>query len=186
MAEDLDAAPADFRAALLSLRGAPTHRDVRLAEVPAPGRIAPYAAAVSGELDVHGLEASGRFVVLHDPDGQPAWEGTMRIIALVKAVVEPEVGRDELWGEVAWSWLSDALAGVPHRARGGTVTKVTSTSFGELAERPDEVTVELRASWTPTTTDLAPHIAAWTDLMAACAGIPPTPEGVRPLPGRTA
>ncbi|WP_062303502.1 DUF3000 domain-containing protein [Demequina subtropica] len=183
MASDLDSAPADFRAALLSLRDAPTHPAVRLSEVPAPHRIAPYAAAVQGE--VEGVEASGRFVILHDPDGQPAWDGTMRIVALVKAVADPEVGRDDLWGEVAWSWLTDALAGTPHHARGGTVTKVTSESFGELAERPGEVSIELRASWTPTTTDLAPHIAAWTELMAACAGVPPTQDGVRALPGRT-
>ncbi len=186
MARDLTQAPADFRAALLSLRDAPTHDAVSLTEVPAPGRIAPYAAAISGEVETDGFDASGRFVVLHDPDGQPAWQGTMRVIALVKAVVEPEVGRDELWGEVAWSWLSESLDGVPHRALGGTVTKVSSASFGELAERPEEVAIELRASWTPTTTDLAPHIAAWTELMAACAGVPPTPEGVRTLPGRTA
>ncbi|SEI88464.1 DUF3000 domain-containing protein [Demequina mangrovi] len=183
MASDLDAAPPDFRAALLSLRDAPTHPSVRLTEVPAPHRIAPYAAAISGEVD--GIEASGRFVILHDPAGQAAWDGTMRIVALVKAVADPEVGRDDLWGEVAWSWLTEALDGAPHRARGGTVTKVTSESFGELADRPGEVSIELRASWTPTTTDLAPHIAAWTDLMAACAGVPPTPHGVRTLPGRT-
>ncbi|MFP5359085.1 MAG: DUF3000 domain-containing protein [Actinomycetes bacterium] len=186
MASDLGAAPADFRAALLSLRDAPTHPLVALTEVPAPGRIAPFAAAISGDLDGDGFDASGRFVILHDPAGQPTWEGTMRVIALVKATVESEVGRDDLWGEVAWSWLTESLAGAPHRARGGTVTKVTSESFGELADRPDEVTIELRASWTPTTTDLAPHIAAWTELMAACAGVPPTPEGVRALPGRTA
>ncbi|WP_296664370.1 DUF3000 domain-containing protein [Demequina sp.] len=186
MAGDLDTAPADFRAALLSLRHAPTHPAVTLTEVPAPGRIAPFAAAISGELDVDGYEASGRFVLLHDPDGPPAWEGTMRVIALVKAVVEPEVGRDELWGEVAWSWLSESLEAVPHRARGGTVTKVSSESYGELSGRADEVTIELRASWTPTTTDLAPHIVAWTELMASCAGVPPTPDGVSTLPGRTA
>jgi len=186
MVRHLDDAPADFRTALQSLRHAPTHPAVHLTEVPAPGRIAPYAAAISGELHDEELEASGRFVVLHDPDGQTAWEGTMRVVALVKAAVEPEVGRDELWGEVAWSWLEESLADAPHRALGGSVTKVSSTSFGELAERPDEVTIELRASWTPTTTDLAPHIAAWADLMAACAGVPPLPEGVRALPGRTA
>ncbi|WP_062385881.1 DUF3000 domain-containing protein [Demequina iriomotensis] len=183
MANDLDAAPADFRAAITSLRDAATHPLVLLTEVPAPHRIAPYAAAISGEMADY--EASGRFVILHDPAGQPAWDGTMRIVALVKAVADAEVGRDELWGEVAWSWLTDSLAGAPHRARGGTVTKVTSESFGELSDRPGEVSIELRASWTPTTTDLAPHIAAWTDLMAACAGIPPTPDGVRALPGRT-
>lgn len=184
MAGDLDSAPADFRDALLSLRDAPTRRDVHLHEVPAPSRIAPYAAAVSGELDAQDLEASGRFVFLHDPAGQDAWDGTMRIIALVKAQVEPEVGRDDLWGDVAWSWLEESLAAVPHRALAGTVTKVTNTSYGELAERPDEVHIEIRASWTPTTPDLAPHIAAWTDLMAACAGVPPAPEGVIALPGR--
>ncbi|WP_062293512.1 DUF3000 domain-containing protein [Demequina phytophila] len=183
MASDLSEAPADFREALLSLRDAPTHPSVRLTEVPAPHRIAPYAAAISGEIE--DLEASGRFVILHDPAGQAAWEGTMRIVALVKASADPEIGRDELWGDVAWSWLSESLAGAPHRARGGTVTKVTSQSFGEMGDRPDEVNIELRASWTPTTTDLAPHIAAWTDLMAACAGVPPTPHGVRTLPGRT-
>ncbi|WP_062378163.1 DUF3000 domain-containing protein [Demequina pelophila] len=183
MTRDIAEAPADFRDALMSLREAPTHPRVTLTEVPAPSRIAPFAAAISGEIDAP-TEASGRFVVLHDPAGQPAWEGTMRVVALVKAQVEPEVGRDELWGDVAWSWLEDALAGVPHRARGGTVTKVTSTAYGDLADRPDEVHVEIRVSWTPTTTDLAPHIAAWTQLMAACAGMPPAPEGVTVLPER--
>lgn len=186
MAGTLDDAPADFRAALLSLRHASTHAAVELREVPAPTRIAPYAAAIAGEVEVRGMEASGRFVVLHDPDGQPAWEGTMRVIALVKAQADAEVGRDDLWGEVAWSWLTDSLADVPVRACGGTVTKVTSESFGALGGRPGDVAVEIRASWTPTTTDLAPHIAAWTTLMAACAGIPPTPDGVTALPERTA
>ena len=36
------------------------------------------------------------------------------------------------------------------------------------------------------TTDIAPHLRAWADLMAACAGVPPLPEGVTMLPGKSA
>ncbi|PKQ26221.1 MAG: DUF3000 domain-containing protein [Actinobacteria bacterium HGW-Actinobacteria-4] len=186
MGRDTHDAPPAFAEALVSLRHAKVRGDVALVETPAPSRIAPYAVAINGEVNAPDAESSGRFVVLHDPAGQEAWDGTFRVVALVKAVVEAEVGTDDMWADVAWSWLADALEGVPHHARGGTVTKVVSRSFGELADRPLEVNVELRVSWTPDTTDLAPHIEAWGELLAACAGVPPVPEGVRLLHGRTA
>jgi hypothetical protein len=186
MGEDIGAAPPAFQEALRSLQGAPTRRDVTLVETPAPSRIAPYALAINGEIHADDAEASGRFVLLHDPDGQDAWEGTFRVVALVKAVVEAEVGGDDMWADVAWSWLGEALDGTPHHARGGTVTKVVSRSFGELSERAPEVNVELRVSWTPDSSDIAPHIVAWTELLASCAGVPPLPEGITMLPGRTA
>jgi len=182
MAHEAHEAPPAFREALRSLAHARTRRDVTLVETPAPSRIAPYAVAINGEIG----DASGRFVLLHDPDGQPAWDGTFRVVALVKASVEPEVGSDDLWADVAWSWLADALDGVAHHSSGGTVTKNVSRSFGALAERPDEVMVEMRVSWTPEGTDMEPHIVAWTELMAFSAGIPPTPEGVAVLHGRRA
>lgn len=183
MARDLATAPPLFQEALRSLQHARTRADVTLVETPAPARIAPYAIAIEGEVTAPDTEASGRFVVLHDPDGQEAWQGVLRIVALVKAQVENEVGVDEMWSDVAWSWLGEALEGVPHHARGGTVTKVVSRSYGELESRPSQVQVELRVSWTPEDADLAPHIGAWTDLLATCAGVPPLPEGVSMLPG---
>lgn len=185
MAQDIASAPAAFQEALRSLQRARVREDVHLVEAPAPSRIAPFAVAINGEVSVADAEGSGRFVALHDPDGQEAWDGAFRIIALVKAVVEPEVGTDEMWADVAWSWLTDALVDVPHHARGGTVTKVISRSFGDLATRPGEVTVELRVSWTPDSTDLEPHIVAWSELLALCAGVPPLPDGVRMIHGRT-
>ena len=60
--------PPDFEAALLSLRGHTLRPELTLTEIPAPTRIAPYAAALAG--DVATPEApeepagSGRFVVL--------------------------------------------------------------------------------------------------------------------------
>jgi hypothetical protein len=177
------AIPAAFREALESLQGARTRRDVRLVETPAPSRIAPFAVAINGTVLPEERQTTGRFVALHDPAGQDAWNGTFRIIALVQAQVEAEVGQDDMWADAAWSWLDEALRDIPHDQFGGTVTKVVSRSFGQLAERDDEVTVELRVSWSPTDSDLAPHIAAWTELLAMCAGVPPAPEGVSVLPG---
>lgn len=177
------AIPAAFREALVSLHGARTRRDVRLVETPAPSRIAPFAVAINGTVLPEDVETTGRFVALYDPAGQEAWNGPFRVIALVQAQVEPEVGQDDLWADAAWSWLNEALAHVPHDEFGGTVTKVVSRSFGQLAERDDQVTVELRVSWSPADSNLAPHVVAWTELLAMCAGVPPAPEGVSVLPG---
>lgn len=186
MAREFDAAPPAFDEALRSLKHAKVRNDIALVETAAPSRIAPYAVAINGEVLGVDMECSGRFVVLHDPDGQPEWDGTFRVIALVKAAVEAEVGGDDMWADVAWSWLDDAMADVPHHGRGGTVTKVVSQSFGDLADRPSDVNVELRVSWTPHGTNLEPHIVAWANLLASCAGVPPLPDGVSLLPGRTA
>lgn len=185
MAQDLHAAPAAFQEALRSLKGARTRHDVVLVETPAPTRIAPYAIAINGEITQADAEATGRFVLLHDPAGNDAWGGDFRVVALVKAQVDPEVGADDMWAEVAWSWLGDALAGVAHTERGGTVTKNVSRSFGVLADREQEVLVELRVSWTPASSDIEPHLVAWTELLAFSAGVPPTPEGVTALHGRS-
>lgn len=186
MARDIASAPPAFQQALRSLQRATTRPDVRLVEATPPTRIAPFAVAINGEVNGDDAEASGRFVVLHDPEGQEAWDGTFRVVGLVKAVVEAEVAEDGMWGQVAWAWLGEALADVPHHACGGTVTKVVSESFGELSDRASDVTVELRVSWTPESSDMKPHLLAWSELLALCAGVPPLPDGVSMLPGRTA
>ncbi len=184
MSQNRADAPREFREVLSSIAKADVRSDVRLAEVPAPNRIAPYAVALTGEVvSPDAGEASGRLVLMHDPAGQDAWEGTLRVIALVKAAVEPEVGADELWGQVAWSWIRDALHDVPHHALGGTVTKITDEAFGEIAEHGTQVRVEMRVSWTPESTDMAMHVRAWADLLGSCAGVPPLPDGVTMLRG---
>lgn len=183
MARDIASTPLAFQEALRSLTHARTRADVALTETPAPARIAPYAAAIDGEVRSPEGYASGRFVLLHDPQEPAEWQGQFRVIALVKAAVEAEVGSDEMWSQVAWSWLEEALAGIDHRASGGTVTKTVNESFGALSTRPSDVHVEMRVSWTPLDSDIGPHIAAWTELLATCAGIPPIPEGVTMLQG---
>ena len=166
--------------------------EIALEEVPGPARIAPFSTALTAEVrsarrDPDAAElASGRFVVLHDPDGQVAWDGRFRLVTLVRASLEAEVGADPMLAEVAWSWFNESFTGVdasPHAA-GGTVTRVLSQSFGALEGRPDQVDLELRFSWTALEEDLAPHLRAWSVLLCSAAGLPPLPAGVVPLPRR--
>lgn len=187
MATDEIAVPPEFREALVSLRGHRHRPEVRLEEVPAPTRIAPYAAALTAEInpsrEPEDLLGSGRFVVLHDPDEPTAWRGSFRLVVMARATLEAELGADPFLGEVTWSWLLDALeaAGAGYHTISGTVTRVLSQSFGGLVDSEEQVEVELRASWTPRTTDLAPHLLAWVQLCATAAGLAPVPAGVTAL-----
>lgn len=185
-----DEAPEGFRRAVASLRAAEVDHAVAVREVPAPARLAPYAFALAAEV-LHGDDelASGRFIVLHDPDGQEAWEGYTRVVVFVTAAVEDEIGNDPLLADVGWAWLLDALAGhdAPYTAAGGTVTRTASTRFGTMASGEGGCDVELRCSWTAVDDDLAPHFAAYCDLLCSMAGLPPAVPGVARLPlGRPA
>lgn len=183
------AGAADAVRAALAVRGRP---ELTLHEVPAPRRLAPHALAVAAEVERDGEEvASGRFVVLHDPDGQEGWRGDTRVVAFVSAEVEAEMAADPALAEVGWSWLADALRdrGARHTAAGGTVTRTVSVRFGQIEESDEASEVEVRASWTPLpedgeraagAIDLVPHLLAFCDLLCATAGLPP--DGVAALP----
>nr|WP_123816412.1 DUF3000 domain-containing protein [Myceligenerans xiligouense] len=188
--------PAGFADALADLRGQGARPGVHVEEIAAPVRVAPYSVALSGEVadDAAGADddpvATGRFVVLHDPAGQESWQGTFRVVTLVRATLEPEMATDPLLADVAWSWIPECLhlaglrPGTDTLAEGGTVTRVLSQSFGALASTPDAVDLELRASWTPADTRLGAHLQAWTALLSTAAGVPPLPPGVTPLTRR--
>jgi Protein of unknown function (DUF3000) len=179
----------EFTQALADLRGARLRSEVRLTEVPAPQRIAPYAVALTAEVvgaasDEDEL-ASGRFVLLHDPSGPDPWNGVWRAVTFARAVFDPELANDPMLGAVGWSWLTDALdsRGLGYTAEAGTVTRVVSESFAGLSDRPASVEMEVRASWTPLAGNVGSHLIAWSDLLCTIAGLPPLPEGVIALPG---
>jgi len=160
------------------------HRpDVSIVEVPAPGRLAPEAIALTAELLSDTADSTGRLVVLHDPDPPEVWEGDLRVVCFVKATLEPDIAGDPMLTEVGWSWLLEALdaQGAAHHALSGTVTRTTSEAFGGLSERAPDGTVEIRASWTPDGPDLAAHARAWSELVAVAAGLEAVPPGVTPL-----
>ena len=143
--------------------------------------------AVSADVVVLDEErGSGRLILLHDPAGNEAWDGTFRCVTYSKADVEPEMVRDPLLADVGWSWLIEALdnQGAAYREPSGTVSAVISTPFGELAADPGSAEVEIRASWTPDLSaelSLAAHVAAWQQVLCTLSGLPPVPPGVLPL-----
>jgi hypothetical protein len=174
--------PPVFRAAVDALRSARVRSQVEVEPTPAPQRLAPYAHAleavvVDGEQEL----ADGRLVLLHDPAGHEAWQGTFRLVTLVRAELEPEMAADPLLPEVCWSWLTGALEarGLSYGEAGGTVTRAGSHYFGALAPRRPATQIEIRASWTPRegrggVPDTAAHLTAWGDLLCQIAGLPPS------------
>src|SRR4051812_23267415 len=190
---DPSAFPEEFRLAVAQLRAARLRPEVFCEEMPAPQRIAPFASALSADVTVDGEDiGTGRLVLLHDPAGNEAWDGTFRCVAYARADIDPEMANDPLLAEVGWSWLSEALAahGATYVAPSGTVTKVSSESFGSMADEDASAQLEIRASWTPVglidgvAADLGPHVEAWGELLCTASGLPPVPEGVAPMPSR--
>jgi len=178
--------PAAFTRAVSELRAARLRPEVYVEEMPAPQRIAPFAAALSADVTVDGEEVgSGRLVLLHDPAGNDAWDGTFRCVSYVRAELDPEQVTDPLLREVGWSWLTDALDGhgAEYAAPAGTVTTVASESFGGMSAEPATAQIEIRASWTPVE-GIAAHVEAWGELLCTAAGLPPVPEGVATMPSR--
>lgn len=175
--------PPPFRQAVTALSEAVLRAEVRISPLPAPRRLAPYAfaleAAVTDPEDAGTELADGRFVLLHDPEGQDSWQGTFRVVTLARAELEPEMAQDPLLPEVTWSWLTGALEAreADYGAPSGTVTRSGSTFFGGLGEQEPQEVLEIRASWTPVggeaTPDAAAHLAAWCEMLCQCAGLPP-------------
>lgn len=202
--------PADFTEAVHSLHEAVVRPEIEVGSIRPPQRLAPYSYALGVEVSPPDISdpamvpadsagnAFGRLVLLYDPAGQEAWNGTFRLVAFVQAEVEPDLAVDPLLPEVAWGWLTEAL-GIPAGqtaapapfgsdvppvvALGGTVTATTSVRYGDIAGPPRAHQLELRASWTATSPRLAGHLGAFCQVLAAAAGLPPA--GISTLTGAT-
>src|ERR1039457_6018549 len=189
---------AGVAAAFMAGRDAQARQDLQFEDVPAPKRLAPYATAIAATVQRDDADVAwGRLVLLYDPDGQQGWDGFYRLVAYIRAEVEPEIAADPLLGEVGWSWLSEALdAHVPgYAVPSGTVTRVITEGFGAKRDELPLTGFELRASWSPAgpggasdtgsgqsdlaTLDFSAHIAAWCDCLSAAAGL--EPPGTRAL-----
>jgi len=219
----MDAA-ATFRSAVSSLEAGlqqlrQARPDIMFEIQPPPRKLAPYAAAVgatvhdpaplggSGSGDRSAAQDGdteigwGSFVLLYDPAGQAGWAGPLRMIAYVRAELDPEIAADPLIGQVGWSWLTEALdtGTAGYQRASGTVTRVVTEGFGAKQGQPVSTDFELRASWSPAEpTAPAPgaayrvppgldrHLSAWCDVLCAASGLPPLPAGVSALrPGHS-
>ncbi|HEY0950207.1 DUF3000 domain-containing protein [Nocardioides sp.] len=190
------AAPPEFRDAVATMHAARLRPEILCEEMPAPQRIAPYASALSADVTVDDTDVgTGRIILLHDPAGNDAWDGTFRCVAYARAEIDLELITDPMLAAVGWSWLVEALEahGAAYAAASGTVTRVATESFGGMVDEGGTAQIEIRASWTPLVPDdapalapldLAPHVEAWAELLCTAVGLPPVPEGVTMMPSR--
>ena len=180
---------AGFNRLIEVLRTASPRSEIILEEVPPPQKLATYSFAFTADVtngligDAEDDVATGRFVLLHEPGGQDTWEGDFRCVSFMRADVDSEMQEDPLLPEVGWNWLLDSLnaTNAQYNAPSGTVTRVSSASFGKLSPRNDDSEIEIRASWSPiiaSPEEIFAHVQAWCNLMTEVAGLPPIPDGV--------
>jgi hypothetical protein len=188
------AEPAQFREAVAAMTAAQVRAEIELGPIRPPQRLAPYSYALGAEVKHPETEiipersegdAFGRLILLHDPDGSEAWDGTMRLVSYIQADLDSTEAVDPLLPEVAWSWLVDALdARAEHvTALGGTVTATTSVRYGDISGPPRAHQLEMRASWTATSLELGTHVQAFCEVLEHAAGLPPA--GVTDLNSRS-
>lgn len=186
--------PAEFQAAVAAMSAATVRPEIELGPIRPPQRLAPFSYAVGAEVkhpdaavvpEQSDGDAFGRLILLHDPEGSEAWDGTMRLVAYIQADLDSTEAIDPLLPEVAWSWLVDALEARSEHvtALGGTVTATTSVRYGDISGPPRAHQLELRASWTATSPDLGTHVQAFCEVLEHAAGLPPV--GVTNLGSRS-
>ena len=186
--------PAPFREAVAAMSAVTARPEIELGPIRPPQRLAPYSYALGAEVKHPEVDvipegsdgdAFGRLILLYDPDGADAWDGTIRLVAYVQADLDSHEAIDPLLPEVAWSWLVDALESRTEHviALGGTVTATTSVRYGDISGPPRGHQLELRASWTATTPEVGVHVEAFCEVLEHAAGLPPT--GVTDLGSRS-
>lgn len=178
------AEPAPFREAVAAMNAVNARPEIDLGPIRPPQRLAPFSYALGAEVKHPDLEvvpersdgdAFGRLILLYDPDGADAWDGTIRLVAYIQADLDSSEAVDPLLPEVAWSWLVDALAAATDQvtALGGTVTATTSVRYGDISGPPRAHQLELRASWTALTPEVGVHVEAFCEVLEHAAGLPP-------------
>ena len=92
---------AAFADAVDAIANASLRPEVVVDEIPAPQRIAPFAHAISGDVMSAGGDdiGTGRFILLHDPAGNDAWDGTFRCVTFARADIEADMAADPVLAE---------------------------------------------------------------------------------------
>lgn len=186
---DFEAQPnssAEFRLALENLKSSSIRDELIVEQIDAPKNLATYSIAFSASIaapatqDVSTDMGTGRFVLLWEPSEPEAWFSRFRVICFAKSPLETNIGADELISDVAWEWLTEALANrqAAHVAAAGTATRIISSGYGSLEGQSDHAELEVRASWSPTSANVVAHLEAWQDLVCIMSGFPHLPTGV--------
>lgn len=154
-----------------------------VSQIEAPSGLAPNAVAFSGDVTAGPGQrdrGTGRLIFLDDPTEPEGWGGRTRAILFAQSPIEPGLGGNEELAHVSWSWLTESLdeAGALYAHPAATVTRVVSQGFGELAPQGRGSQLEVRASWSPASSDVRAHAEAWARFVLHVAGFDVQPDGV--------
>lgn len=174
----------EFALAVRSLHSVSVRPELHVEQIPAPGNLARHALAFAAHVENSGPSAGdagvGRIVFLWDDEPQENWVGRFRVVCFAKSPLESHIGQESASADLLWDWLTTALRArhADYTAEAGTATRILSTGYGALASQDAHAELEMRASWSPIGGDLAPHLAAWQDLICVLSGFSPLPEGI--------
>ena len=88
------AEPAQFREAVAAMNAAQVRREIEIGSDSTTTAFSPYSYALGAEVKRDEAEmlperfngdAFGRLILLHNPEGADAWDGTMRLVAYIQA-----------------------------------------------------------------------------------------------------
>ena len=189
--------PPEFVAAVATMRAARLRPEIHCEEMPAPQRIAPFAAALSADVTVDGEEiGTGRIILLHDPLGNDAWDGEFRCVAYARAEIDVELITDPMLAggrlDLAHRRPRRARRDLPHGV-GHSDTRGDGELRGDgrgqrrrTAGDPRLVDAgrPVAASELGADLDIGPHVEAWGELLCTAVGLPPVPDGVAVIPSR--
>jgi hypothetical protein len=167
----------EFAAALLSLKQSAVREELILEQLASPQDIATHSIAFSAELksdtsEVSGKLGTGRFVLFWSPEPQENWASNFRVICFARSPLESDIGREIDGVDVTWDWLTSALtnSGAEHSALAGTTTRIISTGHGLMDQQSEHAEIEIRASWSPLSTEIRKHFEAWQNLVCVMSG----------------
>lgn len=184
--EPKDCAP-EFAAALLSLKQCAIRDELEISQLAAPTGIADHSIAFSAELksstsEVSGKLGTGRFVLFWSPKPQENWTSNFRVVCFARSPYESDIGRENDGVDFTWDWLTESLtnSGAEHEALAGTTTRIISTGHGLMDQQSEHAEIEIRASWSPSSTEIRKHIEAWQNLVCVMSGFEIAP-GVKKI-----
>ena len=182
---DLNGITDPFRGMLDGITRLVSREEIELTQIPSPKGIAPEAIAIAAEVNHQQATDHGvsRLVFCRDPEQPEGWHSEFRVIGYAKSPIELEMAQDDYSAALAWEWLKDSLraTGADFAYEAGTTTTVVSTGHGALITQPQHGELEIRASWAPTSYDLASHLEGWIELLAMISGLPPKDSKVSRL-----
>ena len=178
----------EFGVALLSLKQSALRNELEIEQLAAPVGVAEKAIAFSANVqseksEISGNLGTGRFVLFWSAEPQENWTSNFRVVCFARSPLESDIGRETDSVDVTWDWLTEALtnSGAKQSALAGTTTRIISTGHGLMDQESEHAEIEIRASWSPLSTDIHSHFEAWQNLICVMSGFSIAP-GVNKIP----